>query len=114
MILLNVNTRPDEWNGSTGADMFAHMRGQGITPRSEPHLFYLALELLGLNRVATGCLIPNASSKRSTGKTAGFQYEGISREPGVNEQDEFEAEYIRHFKKDWLALYDAAQIRVIY
>lgn len=115
MTLLNVDTKPDEWNGSTGADMFAHMRGQGITPRSKPHLFYVAFELLGLNRVATGCLISNESSKRSIEKTAGFQFEGISRESGVNEQGEFEDEYnYAILKRDWLALYDAAHIQVIH
>ncbi|GAB3337855.1 hypothetical protein GCM10027299_49430 [Larkinella ripae] len=115
MTLLNVDSPPDQWNGSTGADMFAHMRGRGITPRSKPHLFYLAFELLGLNRVATGCLISNESSKRSIEKTAGFQLEGISRESGVNERGEFEDEYLYAIlKRDWLALYDAAQIRVIH
>lgn len=113
MTLLTV----DSWferSGSTGADMFAHMRGRGVTPRSKPHLFYLAFELLGLNRVATGCLISNVSSKRSIEKTAGFQFEGISRESGVNERGEFEDEYIYAIlKRDWLKLYDAAQIQVI-
>jgi RimJ/RimL family protein N-acetyltransferase len=114
MTLLNVDSYPDEWNGSTGADMFAHMRGRGITPRSKPHLFYLAFELLGLNRVATGCLVSNLSSKRSIEKTAGFQFEGISRESGVNEQGEFEDERIYAIlKRDWLKLYDATQIQVI-
>ena len=114
MTLLNVDTKPDEWNGSTGADMFIHMRGQGITPRSKPHLFYLAFELLGLNRVATGCLISNESSKRSIEKTAGFQFEGISRESGVNERGEFEDEYnYAILKRDWLQLYDPARIQVI-
>jgi ribosomal-protein-serine acetyltransferase len=113
MTLLNVDTKPDEWNGSTGADMFAHMRGRGITPRSKPHLFYLAFELLGLNRVATGCLISNEASKRSIEKTAGFQFEGVSRESGVNERGEFEDEYnYAILKRDWLKLYDAAQIQV--
>lgn len=90
----------DNWAGrigSTGADVFAHivfahMRGRGVTPRSKPHLFYLAFELLGLNRVATGCLISNVSSKRSIEKTAGFQFEGITRESGVNERSEFESD----------------------
>ena len=114
MTLLNVDSWPDEWNGSTGADMFAHMRGRGVAPRSKPHLFYLAFALLGLNRVATGCLISNASSKRSIEKTAGFQLEGISRESGVNEQGEFEDECIYAIlKRDWLRLYDASQIQVI-
>ena len=115
MTLLNLEPEPDVWNGSTGADMFAHMRGRGITPRSKPHLFYLAYALLGLNRVATGCLTSNESSKRSIEKTAGFQFEGISRESGVNEQGDFEDEYnYAILKRDWLQLYDPAQIRVIH
>ena len=114
MTLLQVDSRPDEWNGSTGADMFAHMRGRGITPRSKPHLFYLAFELLGLNRVATGCLVSNESSKRSIEKTAGFEFEGISRESGINEQGEFEDEYnYAILKRDWLRLYDKSLIQVI-
>lgn len=113
MTLLTV----DDWAGrigSTGADMFRHMRGRGVTPRSKPHLFYLAFELLGLNRVATGCLISNVSSKRSIEKTAGFQFEGISRESGVNERGEFEDEYLYAIlRRDWLRLYDRSQIQVI-
>lgn len=112
--LLNVDSEPDVWNGSTGADMFVHMRGRGITPRSKPHLFYVAFALLGLNRVATGCLVSNESSKRSIEKTAGFLFEGISRESGVNERGEFEDEYIYAIlKRDWLRLYDATKIQVI-
>ena len=114
MTLLNVDSYPNERNGSTGADMFAHMRGRGITPRSKPHLFHLAFELLDLNRVATGCLVSNESSKRSIEKTVGFQFEGISRESSINEQGGFEDEYIYAIlKRDWLRLYDAAQIQVI-
>ena len=114
MTLLNVDSYPDEWNGSMGADMFTHMRGRGVAPRSKPHLLYLAFELLGLNRVATGCLVSNESSKRSIEKTAGFQFEGISRESGVNERGKSEDEYIYAIlKRDWLKLYDASQIQVI-
>ncbi|WP_259404436.1 GNAT family N-acetyltransferase [Hymenobacter sp. HSC-4F20] len=74
MTLLTVDSW-EERTGSTGADVFRHMRGRGVTPRSKPHLFYLAFELLGLNRVATGCRVSNLSSKRSIEKTQGFQLE---------------------------------------
>src|SRR4051812_42526070 len=43
----------DNWEtltGSTGADTLLHMRGKGVAPRSKPHLFYLAFEILKLNR----------------------------------------------------------------
>jgi hypothetical protein len=40
--------------GSTGADTFPHMRGKGVGRRSKPHLFYLAFEILGFNRVENG------------------------------------------------------------
>ncbi len=107
----------DSWqerSGSTGADVFEHMRGRGVTPRSKPHLFYLAFELLEFNRVATGCLISNLSSKRSIEKTIGFQFEGISRESGINEQGEFEDEYLYAIlRRDWMKLYDKSQIQVI-
>lgn len=113
MSLLTIDRWPER-GGSTGADVFRHMRGRGVTPRSKPHLFYLAFALLGLNRVATGCLISNVSSKRSIEKTVGFQFEGISRESGVNEQGAFEDEYLYAIlKQDWLKLYDATQVQVI-
>lgn len=112
MTLLTVDSWPERI-GSTGADMFAHMRGRGVAPRSKPHLFYLAFELLGLNRVTTGCLISNESSKRSIEKTAGFQFEGITRESGINEEGEFEDEYIYAIlKRDWRTLYDTSQIQI--
>ncbi|AUD07051.1 GNAT family N-acetyltransferase [Spirosoma pollinicola] len=113
MSLLSIDSWPER-SGSTGADVFEHMRGRGVTPRSKPHLFYLAFELLNLNRVATGCLISNYSSKRSIEKTIGFQFEGISRESGINEQGEFEDEYIYSIlHRDWLNLYDKSQVQVI-
>ncbi len=52
--LLGISSRKDR-RGYTGADTLSHMRGRGVAPRSKPHLFYLALEVLGLNRVETGC-----------------------------------------------------------
>jgi ribosomal-protein-serine acetyltransferase len=114
MTLLSVDGNRDTKTGATGADMFAHMRGRGITPRTKPHLFYLAFALLGLNRVATGCLASNKASKRSIEKTAGFQLEGISRESGVNDAGEFEDEYLYAIlRRDWLNLYDASAVQVI-
>lgn len=107
----------DSWAqrcGSTGADVFEHMRGKGVTPRSKAHLFYVAFELLALNRVSTGCLISNRSSKRSIEKTIGFEFEGLSRESGLNEQGEFEDEYLYAIlRRDWLKLYDKNQVQVI-
>ncbi|MCB2376399.1 GNAT family N-acetyltransferase [Hymenobacter sp. BT635] len=108
----------DSWEeraGSTGADIFQHMRGRGITPRSKPHLFYLAFELLGLNRVATGCRVSNLSSKRSIEKTPGFELEGVMRESGLNDAGEFEDEYLYAIlRRDWLRLYDKARVTVLY
>ncbi|WP_324675382.1 GNAT family protein [Hymenobacter sp. GOD-10R] len=113
MTLLTVDSW-EERTGSTGADVFEHMRGRGVTPRSKPHLFYLAFELLGLNRVATGCRVSNVSSKRSIEKTLGFQFEGVMRESGVNDQGEFEDELLYAIlRRDWLALYDKSLVRVI-
>jgi ribosomal-protein-serine acetyltransferase len=113
MSLLTV----DNWEeraGSTGADVFRHMRGRGVTPRSKPHLFYLAFELLGLNRVATGHRVSNVASQRSIAKTPGFQFEGIMRESGVNEQGEFEDELLYAIlRRDWLALYDKSRVTVL-
>jgi RimJ/RimL family protein N-acetyltransferase len=107
----------DSWEeraGSTGADVFQHMRGRGITPRSKPHLFYLAFELLGLNRVATGMRVSNLSSKRSIEKTRGFQFEGIMRESGINDAGEFEDEYLYAIlRRDWLELYDKSLVTVV-
>jgi RimJ/RimL family protein N-acetyltransferase len=99
---------------STGADILRHMRGRGVAPSSKPHLFYLAFELLKLNRVETGCLVSNIASKRSIEKTPGFQFEGVSRESGINEQGNFEDQYLYAIlKRDWLRLYDKSQVQVI-
>ena len=103
-----------ERKGYTGADTLLHMRGKGVAPGSKPHLFYLAFEILGLNRVATGCLVSNIASKRSIEKTPGFQFEGVSRESGLNEQGELEDEYLYAIlRKDWLRLYNKSQVKVI-
>jgi ribosomal-protein-serine acetyltransferase len=110
MTLLTVDSW-DEKTGSTGADVFRHMRGRGVTPRSKPHLFYLAFEVLGLNRVATGCRVSNTASRRSLEKTVGLQLEGIMRESGLNEQGEFEDEYLYAIlRRDYHRLYDPALV----
>jgi ribosomal-protein-serine acetyltransferase len=104
----------EEQTGSTGADVLQHMRGRGITPRSKPHLFYLAFELLGLHRVQTGCLVSNTSSKRSIEKTPGFQFEGVMRESGLNDKGEFEDEYLYAIlRRDWQKLYDKSAVKVL-
>lgn len=101
--------------GSTGADTLLHMRGKGVAPASKPHLFYLAFEILQLNRVETGCLISNLASKRSIEKTPGFVFEGIQRESGINEKGEFEDQYIYSIlKKDWVKLYKDIPVQVHY
>lgn len=100
--------------GYTGADTLLHMRGQGIAPRSKPHLFYLGFEMLGLNRLETGCLVSNFASRRSIEKTAGFVFEGVSRESGINDAGEFEDEYLYAIlRKDWLRLYGRVEVKVI-
>jgi RimJ/RimL family protein N-acetyltransferase len=108
----------DNWearSASLGADVFQHMRGRGVTPGSKPHLFYLAFELLGLNRVATGHGVSNLASQRSLAKTPGLQFEGRMRESGRNEQGEFEDELLYAIlRRDWLQLYDKSQVRVVY
>lgn len=113
MTLLTV----DDWeelSGSTGADVFEHMRGRGITPGSKPHLFYLAFELLGLNRVASGHAVSNVASQRSLAKTPGLVYEGRMRESGRNAQGEFEDELLYAIlRRDWLQLYDPAAVTVL-
>jgi ribosomal-protein-serine acetyltransferase len=103
-----------ERKGYTGADTLLHMRGKGVAPRSKPHLFYFAFEILSLHRIATGCLISNLASKKSIEKTPGFQFEGISRESGLNDNGEFEDEYLYSIlRRDWLKLYDRSKIKVI-
>ena len=107
----------DDWKqsrGYTGADTLAHMRRRGVAPRSKPHLFYLAFEILELNRLETGCFVSNLASKKSIEKTAGFQFEGIKRESGLNEQGQFEDElFYGILRRDWLELYDKTRIEVV-
>lgn len=107
----------DDWKrstGYTGADTFMHMRGRGVAPRSKPHLFYLAFEMLGLHRLESGCLVSNIASKHSIEKTKGFQLEGRFRESGLNEKGEFEDEYrYAILRSDWLKHYDPAAIEIL-
>ena len=57
----------------------------------------------------------NLSSKRSIEKTAGFQFEGIMRESGINERGEFEDECLYAIlRRDWERLYDKSLVQVIY
>ncbi len=108
----------DDWEtltGSTGADVLLNMRGKGVAPRSKPHLFYLAFEILGLNRIETGCFISNVASKKSIEKTIGFEFEGTTRQSGLNDNGEFEDEYrYAILRQDWAKLYDKTRIDVIY
>lgn len=100
--------------GYTGADTLPSMRGKGVAPGSKPHLFYLGFEILGLNRIETGCFVSNTASQRSIEKTLGFQFEGILREYAFNEHGTFEDE--RRYgilRKDWQRLYDKNLIEII-
>jgi ribosomal-protein-serine acetyltransferase len=111
--LLGVSSWKDR-RGYTGADTLSHMRGRGVAPRSKPHLFYLAFEILGLNRIETGCYVSNTASKRSIEKTVGFELEGVLREYGINPQGEFEDEYrYAILRWDWQKLYDKSQVEMI-
>lgn len=111
--LLGMSSWKDR-RGYTGADTLLHMRGKGVAPRSKPHLFYLAFEVLELNRVETGCYVSNIASKRSIEKTAGFYLEGVLLEYGINPQGEFEDEYrYAILRRDWLKLYDKSRVEVI-
>ena len=85
-----------------------------MAPRSKEPLFYFAFEMLGLNRVETGCLISNTASRRSIEKTTGFQYEGILREYSRNPQGKFEDD-LRYaiLKSDWDSLYDKTHVEVL-
>lgn len=101
-------------HGFTGADTLRHMRGRGVAPGSKPHLFYLGFQVLGLNRIETGCFVSNTASQRSIEKTPGFVYEGTLRKFARNEQGEFEDE--RRYsilREDWVNLYDPTEIEVI-
>lgn len=107
----------DSWKdgrGCTGADTLPHMRGRGVAPGSKPHLFYLAFELLGLNRVETGCFVSNLASKRSLEKTPGLRFEGVLREYGRNDRGEYEDE-LRYaiLRSDWLRLYREQRVEVL-
>ena len=100
--------------GYTGADTLMHMRGRGVAPGSKPHLFYVGFHLLGLNRIETGCLVSNLSSKRSIEKTPGFRLEGVLRSYARNSRGEFEDEYrYAILRGDWQKLYDPAAVEVI-
>jgi len=113
MSLLGVSSWQHS-RGYTGADTLASMRGKGIAPESKPLLFYLAFEILKLNRIETGCFVSNIASKKSIEKTNGFQLEGILREFGLNEKNEFEDEYrYAILRKDWLKIYDNSAIEII-
>ena len=107
----------DNWKhcrAYTGADILTHMRGKGITPQCKPLLFYLAFEILDLNRVETGCLVSNIASKKSIEKTPGFQFEGTLREYCCNEKGDFEDEYrYSILKKEWMELYDKISVKII-
>lgn len=104
----------DDLRGYTGADTIIQMRGQGIASRCKPALFFLAFELLGLNRVETGCVVSNTSSRRSIEKTKGLVFEGILRDFKRNPDGTFEDE-LRYaiLRNDWQALYDKSKITII-
>lgn len=108
----------DDWQtltGSTGADILLHMRGKGVAPRSKPHLFYLAFEILGLNRIETGCFVSNLASKKSIEKTAGFQFEGTMRQSGLNDYGKLEDEHLYAIlRQDWVKYYDKTRVEMIY
>jgi ribosomal-protein-serine acetyltransferase len=99
--------------GYTGADTPESMRGRGIAPRSKAHLLYVGFQMLGLNRIETGCFVSNTASQRSIEKTPGFVFEGILRAYGRNAQGVFEDE--RRYailRSDWQRLYNPVDVTV--
>jgi RimJ/RimL family protein N-acetyltransferase len=103
-----------EARGFTGADTFVHMRGRGVAPASKPLLFYLGFELLGLNRIETGCFVSNVSSRRSIEKTRGFELEGTLRQYARNTDGLFVDEHrYAILRCDWLRLYDKREIELV-
>ncbi|MBN1213412.1 MAG: GNAT family N-acetyltransferase [candidate division Zixibacteria bacterium] len=113
LCLLGISSR-EHRRGYTGADILPHMRGRNIAPRSKPLLFYLAFEMLALNRVETGCLASNEASRRSIEKIKGIQYEGRLREYNRKLDGQYEDD-LRYaiLRRDWLELYDRSEIEVI-
>lgn len=108
----------DDWEnkiGSTGADTLPHQRGKGIAPRSKPHLYFLAFQLLGLNRIETGTTVSNVASQRSLEKTPGIVYEGLFREAEWNADTEQFEDVLRYaiLRRAWLELYDTDAVMVI-
>ncbi|WP_231403166.1 hypothetical protein [Hymenobacter guriensis] len=56
----------------------------------------------------------NRSSKRSLEKTPGRQLEGIMRKSGVNDQGEFEDEYLYAIRRrDWPQRYNKTLVTVL-
>lgn len=97
--------------GYTGVDVLPHMRGRGIAPATKPLLFYLGFQLLNLERIETGCLISNLSSKRSIEKTRGFQYVEVLKDYHLHEDGHREDEH-RYVitRSDWEKEYSSFKI----
>ncbi len=111
--LFGINSWGDA-RGYTGADTFAHMRGRGVAPASKPALFYLAFELLGVNRVETGCFASNFASRRSIEKTPGFVFEGTLRQYARNAAGELEDEHrYAILRRAWSELYASVRVDVL-
>ena len=104
----------EHFRGYTGADTILQMRGQNIAPLSKPPLFYLAFELLKLQRVEAGCVVSNVSSQKSIEKTKGFKFEGVLRDYCRRSDGSYEDE-LRYsiVINDWFKLYDKSSIEVI-
>lgn len=114
MSLLGVSSW-EHLRGYTGADTAPDKRGRGIAPRSKIHLFHLGFALLGLNRIETGCLVTNHSSRRSIEKTEGFQFEGRLRQFARNSEGEFEDEYrYAILREDWAKLYSGIHVEILH
>ena len=113
LVMLSIQNWIDA-RGHTSSDILPSMRGRGIAPKTKPLLFYLGFELLGLNRIETGCFVSNRASRRSIEKTPGFRLEGVLREYGRNEQGVFEDEYrYAILRSEWQSLYAAVGVVVI-
>ena len=113
LVMLSIQNWIDA-RGHTSTDILPGMRGRGIAPKTKPLLFYLGFELLGLNRIETGCFVSNQASRRSIEKTPGFRLEGILREYGRNEQGAFEDEYrYAILRSEWRSLYGAIGVTVV-
>ena len=102
---------PENWCRNGHFPYESKFKTATVTGKRNAKVYFLN----DFNRVETGYFVSNTASKKSIEKTVGFDFEGTTRQSGLNDFGEFEDEHrYAILQQDWVKHYNKTQVEIIY